>query len=204
MVESIKDVELDEEEVKEKNQFMKNKSWYDYDKDEDILWWGHPSLIIMVPEIIVGAFMFVIGFVLAFSVGFADSSLLEYNVVDNSLTYVGYGIMFLAVAGIAFEYLRIKATYYIVSDNKLWYKKGIIKRDSRPIHYDRLQHVRSFQDVIDRLVGIGSLKLSTAGTSEEEKTFGHIRNPDKVNKIISSMMKGSTNNLSDENEENQT
>lgn len=187
-----KNIDKESKEIREKTEYIKNKSWFRYEEGENVLWYGHPSMIILVPELIMGILVFALGMVLSFKIGFAGSSLLEMNVVNNSLTYLGFGLMILSVAGVLYDYFKIKATYYVVTDEKVWFKAGIIKRDSRPVHYSKMQHARSFQDLLDRIVNIGSVKIATAGTAGEEKNFKHVHNPDYVNKLISEKMHDET------------
>lgn len=92
-----------------------------------------------------------VGAVVAFQVGIVVA------VAGGSAWVVAVLASALAWPGIAYRYFR-----YEVSERELVVEQGVIFRQVVAVPLQRIQHVDSTQGPIERLVGLASLRVSTA------------------------------------------
>lgn len=144
---------------------IKNESWLNLGKEEEVLWWGNPSIIPYLP-------MFII-----FSLAIPASGIAYYYTPIGVEVFAAIPI---ALALIGYEYLKIRRTFYVVTDEQTAYKIGIISRDTMDIPYHKVQHVSFSQDIPGRLLNYGDIIITTAGTSKDEKVFNNCPNPAHV------------------------
>jgi len=83
-----------------------------------------------------------------------------------------------------FEYMKVISTFYVITDDKIVRKIGIIRRDAIGIRYENIEHSRALQNIAERLVGFGDIEISTAGTSSSEAYLDNIREPRNVAELI--------------------
>ena len=70
------------------------------------------------------------------------------------------GIVVTLVGG----WIRRQTIRYVVSDRRIGIRTGIVSRNERTTHLNRVQNVSMRQGVIQRLMGIGDVDWDTAGT----------------------------------------
>lgn len=61
-------------------------------------------------------------------------------------------------------YLRRTYVYY-VTNQRCIFRGGILRRVERSVHYHKITDVERSQTIVERLLGISTLKIFTAGTS---------------------------------------
>jgi uncharacterized membrane protein YdbT with pleckstrin-like domain len=120
--------------------------------------------------------------VLSFYIGgFAGAIVI--GVILALVTSVALGI----VAGVVLIALVIVAgivkrwaTDYMVSNQRLYIRRGILSRHVQQTRVDRIQNVNTDQRVRDRLLRVGTVDFDTAGTDDSDFKFVGISNPGKV------------------------
>jgi uncharacterized membrane protein YdbT with pleckstrin-like domain len=89
-----------------------------------------------------------------------------------------------AVAGIAAVVLgglfKRLATHYVVTNQRLRIRRGILSKKIQQTRIDRVQNVNTNQRVLDRVLRVGTVDFDTAGTDDSDFTFRGIANPDEV------------------------
>ena len=66
-------------------------------------------------------------------------------------------------------FLRKTYVYYI-TDKRCVFEGGILRRISHSVTYDKITDVEVSQDIIERALGIATLKIQTAGLGGKDKS----------------------------------
>jgi uncharacterized membrane protein YdbT with pleckstrin-like domain len=130
--------------------------WLSLDQDEEVVWSGQPRMKSIIPALIVGI----------------------------PMSIVGIGIVIIVAA-----YLNVKNTDYVVTNEGLYVKKGILSRSVQKIGFDKVQNISFSQGILGTQFGYGNIEISTAGGSGVEMRFRSIQEPKKVQETINSLTK---------------
>jgi len=77
-------------------------------------------------------------------------------------------------------FVRRVATTYMVSNQRLYIRRGILAKRVQQTRIDRVQNVNSHQRLIERVLRVGTVDFDTAGTDDSDFTFRNISGPDEV------------------------
>jgi uncharacterized membrane protein YdbT with pleckstrin-like domain len=142
----------------------------DLQPGERVIYQGHPS------------WRAIIGFYLkGILVGAAAA------VLAALLDSVGLGILTFAVvvgATVLFGFVKRIATVYTITDRRLNIKVGIIARKVQETRLQRVQNVNFSQGVYERIMQIGDVEFTTAGTDESNFVFAGVAQPEEVVKQV--------------------
>ena len=94
------------------------------------------------------------------------------------------GIIFIVIA----ELLRRANTYYITS-KRLIHEYTLLSRKTSSTSYDKIQDLHTTQNIIERIVGIGTIHINTAGTHFIEIKFKGVPDPFSVKRMIDARVK---------------
>ena len=117
-----------------------------------------------------------------------------YNALSNPpnfdfayLLWLMIGIFVIIIAPIIFFYhlfyLKI-SNEYIFTNQRIIIKKGWLNTKTISVYYNRITDVSISQSLIDRLLGIGALSISTAGQDGYRIILSHIAKPHQVKKEL--------------------
>lgn len=135
-------------------------------RTEDIIYEGHPSWRSIWDFYAKGVIGFlIVGAILYFAVGAGIAS----------AVFAG-GV----VITILFGLLKRVFTVYMISDQRLVIRRGIISRHIQQARISRVQNVNINQGVLDRMLRIGDVDFDTAGTDDSEFCFAGIANPQQI------------------------
>jgi len=117
--------------------------------------------------------------VLSFYIGgFAGAIVI--GVIVALVTSVALGVVvgvvliaLVIVAGIVKRW----ATDYMVSNQRLYIRRGILSKHVQQTRVDRIQNVNTDQRVRDRILRVGTVDFDTAGTDDSDFKFVGISNP---------------------------
>jgi uncharacterized membrane protein YdbT with pleckstrin-like domain len=142
----------------------------DLQSGERLIYQGHPS------------WRAIIGFYLkGILVGAAAA------VLAALLDSVGLGILTFAVvvgATVLFGLIKRIATVYTITDRRLNIKVGIIARKVQETRLQRVQNVNFSQGVYERIMQVGDVEFTTAGTDESNFVFAGVAQPEEVVKQV--------------------
>jgi uncharacterized membrane protein YdbT with pleckstrin-like domain len=96
---------------------------------------------------------------------------------------VGLGIVAFIVIGaivILAGFVKRVATVYTITDRRLNIKVGIIARKVQETRLQRVQNVNYSQGVYERIMQIGDVEFTTAGTDESNFVFAGVAQPEEV------------------------
>jgi uncharacterized membrane protein YdbT with pleckstrin-like domain len=138
----------------------------DLHSGEEIVFEGHPSW-----RAILG--FYVLGIAAAVVVG-----LLVGIVADTGpgVVVVLAGLVVVLVVGLV---KRIE-TRYVVTNQRLRIRRGVLSRRVQQTRLDRVQNVNTSQSLLDRVLGVGTVDFDTAGSDDSEFAFRGIASPDEV------------------------
>jgi len=88
-------------------------------------------------------------------------------------------VVILAVT-ILVGFIRRVATIYTITDRRLNIKIGIVARKVQETRLQRVQNVNYDQGVYERLMQIGDVEFTTAGTDESNFVFAGVAQPEQV------------------------
>lgn len=152
-------------------QDIENSQWLTISEDEEVVWWGHPSLIPMAPTMFLGVVVAILG-VYATIAYYDTLELLPLIAIP-----VGLGIAL-------FEYLRFISVFYVVTSNKVTRKEGIVRRDTLDVRFTDIEHSRANQSPLERFLGYGDIEVATAGTAISELYLDNVSEPKHVNQLL--------------------
>ncbi len=74
-------------------------------------------------------------------------------------------------------------TYFVVTDQRVVYRTGVIARHGVEIPLDRINNINFHQGVWERMIGAGDLDIQSAG-DEGTTLFENVRHPDGVQQEV--------------------
>lgn len=111
-------------------------------------------------------------------------SILPILVVGIPMSFVLIGIPIIALA-----YLNIKNTDFVVTNNGLYVKKGILSRSVQNIDFDKVQNISFSQGIFGNKFDYGNIEISTAGGSGVQMRFRSIEEPKHIQELINKHIK---------------
>ena len=107
------------------------------------------------------------------------SSLVPAFVVGVPLSLVLIGIPIVVGA-----YLAHRNTHYVVTDQGLYRKTGVLSRDVQKIGFEKVQNTSYSQSAVGSYFGYGDVDVSTAGSGGVEMRFRSVPDPADVQRLI--------------------
>lgn len=83
-----------------------------------------------------------------------------------------------------FWYIKSRATALTVTDHELLYERGILSKERLAVSLRHVRSVQVNQSFINRILGVGTIQISTAG-DEPEFTVTDLPDPHQVREAIS-------------------
>lgn len=81
-------------------------------------------------------------------------------------------------------YIKTRATALTVTEHELMYERGILSKDRLSVSLRHVRSVHVTQGFINRILGVGTIQISTAG-DEPEFTVKDLPNPHEIREAIS-------------------
>lgn len=100
---------------------------------------------------------------------------------------LGLGLVIIAGA-----YLNVKNTDFVVTNEGLYKKTGVLSRSVQKIGFEKVQNISFSQGIVANYFGYGNVEISTAGGSGVEMRFNGIDDPKSVQERVSKEMKKQT------------
>lgn len=148
--------------------------------DERILWQGRPSWRSQLSFYVVAIPLALLPAIIA--------GLLRANDTGTGLDYWQWSMisLVLVVLVIVYDFLRRYATFYVVSDQRLRVRQGILSRREQTARFERVQNVSISQSLVDRMLKVGAVEFDTAGTDQSDSNFRFrgIADPQNLVRIV--------------------
>ncbi len=96
---------------------------------------------------------------------------------------------------LALKYLSWARTYFVVTNQRVVYRTGVVARKGAEIPLDRITNINFAQRMFERIIGAGNLEVQSAG-EQGTTTFDFVRHPDGVQQEIYRQMDARENRQS--------
>src|SRR5262245_56549325 len=137
---------------------------------EEIVFEGHPSWRALLSFYIGGLFgAAAIGGIIALAASVAAG--------------IAIGVVLFAL-WVVIGFIRRMATTYLVTNQRLYIRRGILSKREQQTRIDRVQNVNTDQRFRDRILRVGTVDFDTAGTDDSEFRFVGIANPSDVARAV--------------------
>jgi uncharacterized membrane protein YdbT with pleckstrin-like domain len=134
--------------------------------DERIVFEGHPS------------WRAVLSFYIGGVVGAALIGAIVWLAVDWFVALLVFAVLVALV--VVFGLVKRTATSYMVSNQRLYIRRGILAKKVQQTRIDRVQNVNTDQSLRERLLRVGTVDFDTAGSDDSEFRFVGISEPETV------------------------
>jgi len=81
-------------------------------------------------------------------------------------------------------YIKTRATSLTVTDHEIMYERGILSKDRTAVSLKHVRAVHVTQGFINRILGVGTIQVSTAG-DQPEFTVANMPDPGEIREAIS-------------------
>ena len=101
-------------------------------------------------------------------------------VIVALITSVAIGVIagvVLVAAVLVVGFVRRMTTTYMVSNQRLYIRRGLLAKSVQQTRVDRVQNINTEQRLRDRLLRVGTVDFDTAGTDDSEFRFVGIADP---------------------------
>ncbi|MCP4258652.1 MAG: PH domain-containing protein [Planctomycetes bacterium] len=177
--EQVSDTELSEDEETE-------------DMDDDVLFAARPSLWGIASAILKGMCIIILAyFLMKFPIENHADGLLNLELTGNQIETVGtYRIItgialgLIVVLILIIKMVKLKMIYYEVSPDRIEWGRGILDRQVDNIDMFRVIDLKMRRNILDCIVGIGSVGLITTDKSDPEFEFEKVHRPRELYDII--------------------
>ena len=99
------------------------------------------------------------------------------------LPLVMLAVLALAVGFLLVRYVTWTTTNFVITNERLIHREGVIAKSGIEIPLDRVQTIRFNQTIFERMLGAGDLLIESAGETGQNK-FADIRKPSVVQNVI--------------------
>lgn len=179
--EQVSDTELSEDEEAE-----------DEDTDDSVLFAARPSLWGITTAIVKGMCLIILaGLLMKYPLENLANDWLNLKLTENQISAVGtYRVItgvalgLVVVLILVLKIVKLKMTYYEVSTDRIEWGRGILDRQVDNIDMFRVIDLKMRRNLLDCIVGIGSVGLITTDKSDPEFEFEKVHRPRELYDII--------------------
>jgi uncharacterized membrane protein YdbT with pleckstrin-like domain len=112
--------------------------------------------------------------------------------VGDGVRWIVAILVLVALGWLGERYVRWVSTNFILTSDRIIYRKGIVAKKGMEIPLQRINTIFFSQRLFERLLGLGDLKIESASRTGAE-VFEDIRSPDKVQHEIYAQMEAAEN-----------
>jgi len=102
-----------------------------------------------------------------------------FFVIGVVLCVIGIGFLILLI-----RWLECKGKILTVTTEKVSMQSGILSRHTNDVFHEDIKNIQVSQSLIQRMLDVGSLAISSAGTGGVEIAIAGIPDPNRVKRII--------------------
>ena len=109
---------------------------------------------------------------------------------QQSIQIIGLVLFLVTVMTLLIWYLKIKSTQVNVTNNEILVERGLLRKNRKELVIDKVRTVEVDQDFIERILGVGKIKVFTAGDLPEIEVEG-LPEPNKIREFVKQNQKRS-------------
>jgi uncharacterized membrane protein YdbT with pleckstrin-like domain len=175
------------ENIKSSYRELEDADWLHLTDGEEIRWAGRPSWLTIALSVAFGVAIVLLGIGLTIWLSPMISDL-------GGPSWLAYLPLILTVVGlgqIGITYLNWIRLLYVITDEEIYVKHGLLSRDVSQIRLDRVQNTAYNQSALERVLSYGDVVIYTAGSSTEDVTFRNVPNPERVKRTLTRLLSDS-------------
>ncbi len=100
-------------------------------------------------------------------------------ILSGILSFVGVGLIIFL-----FWWLQSKGTKLTVTDQRTILRRGILSKHINEVYHSDIRNVQIVQTFLQRIFGVGTISIASAGSGEAEIVVAGMRDPEKVKEIL--------------------
>jgi uncharacterized membrane protein YdbT with pleckstrin-like domain len=158
--------------------------WLHLADGETVRWTGRPSRY-TIATALVSAFALAIGGLVL------TAWLVSAGGGGDVPAWVGYLPLVLTAVGLvwgAMTYLDWIRLLYVITDEEIYVKHGLVSRDVTQVRLSRVQNTGYSQSTVERMLSYGDVEVFTAGTSTQDVVFESVPDPVRVTEILTTLL----------------
>ncbi len=108
------------------------------------------------------------------------------TILDARFQFVTFALLAVLAAAVVLllaRYVRWTTTNFVVTNERLIHREGVVAKKGIEIPLDRVQTIRFNQTIFERMLGAGDLMIESAGETGQN-TFTDIRKPNMVQQVV--------------------
>ena len=109
---------------------------------------------------------------------------------QQSFQIIGLVVWLGTVIWLLIWYLKIKSKKLSVTNRDMLYEEGLLRKNRKELALDKVRTVEVDQDFIDRIFGVGKIKVFTAGDLPEIEVEG-LPDPNRIRELVKQKQHGS-------------
>ena len=109
------------------------------------------------------------------------------GVIGKLADSVGVGIAIAAavlLVGVFIGFMRRIGTKYVITNERLHIRKGLLTKNIQETRIDRVQNVNTHQSVMQRMLRVGDIDFDTAGSDDSDFRFDGVGGPERVVRAV--------------------
>lgn len=158
--------------------------WLHLTENEEVQWTGRPSRFTIVVPVVGGMVLAFAGIALAFWL----RPHAEASVLPGVVGYLPLGLSLVGLGWAGTVYLDWLRLLYVVTDEVIYVKHGLVSRDVTQIRLERVQNTSFDQSLLERILRFGDVRIYTAGTGTEDLVFENVSNPERVCQLLTELL----------------
>jgi len=107
-----------------------------------------------------------------------------YSIVPALIFGVPLMLVLIGIPIVVGSYLTRENTVYLLTNEGLYHKSGVLSRDVQKIEFEKVQNTAFSQGPLGNYVGYGNVDISTAGGDNVEMRFRAVPDPKAVQGMI--------------------
>lgn len=153
-----------------------------------------PSLWTLTRSFVRGALILVLAIVLLITDAVVDWKAMLAGqtqaaaILPTALAMGAIGLIMIVAAHLGWQILELRRRYYEISADRIEFARGVFSRKIDNLDMFRIVDIRLLQSFWDRLVGVGTVELTTTDKSDQLMKIGKIHQPkrlyDKIKKAM--------------------
>lgn len=100
------------------------------------------------------------------------------------LSWVSLLALITAATVLGYWFLYSQFTTLTITDDRTIYREGIVSRETSEVQHDDVRNIQIDQSVIERLLGVGSIGISSSGQDDLEVVAKRLPDPELIIKTV--------------------
>ena len=102
---------------------------------------------------------------------------------QQSFQIIGFVVWLGTVIWLLIWYIKIKSIKVSVTNNDILVERGLLRKNRKELAIDKIRTIEVDQDFIDRIFGVGMIKVFTAGDLPEIVVKG-LPDPNRIRELV--------------------